>query len=153
MNSVRHLVLDASVLELEKQTKVVKEEIQRNRIKFIFPQGFADVPLIEECRVLENIEDFDLVFDLVMQKLTGKPVQIVLKDSKGVERTIAAFVVTGRYMNLRGVEIINEYPVLVAWLCEFFQGMLLKKFPLPPENWSEETEEKQVIAQLRTMII
>ena len=32
-------------------------------------------------------------------------------------------------MNLRSIEIIDEYPVLVNWLVEFMAGMLGKKFP------------------------
>ena len=149
MQSVRQLVLDASTISASKQVEIIREEVQKNRIRFIFPQGFTEVPLVEECRVLGDINNFDLVFDLVMQKLVGKPVQIALKDAKGVERTVAAFVVTDRYMNLRGVELLNEYPVIVMWLCEFMQGHLLKKFPLPPESWSEETEEEKVVAQLQ----
>ena len=32
-------------------------------------------------------------------------------------------------MNLRGVDFIDEYPVVVNWLVEFIAGELAKKFP------------------------
>ena len=32
-------------------------------------------------------------------------------------------------MNLRSVDVIDEYPVLVNWLVEFVSGMLSKKYP------------------------
>jgi hypothetical protein len=139
-SSRQGIFLDASVQERHTQMEIVRNEVQKNRIAFFFPDGFADIPVIEECRILEDIENFDLMYDIMMQKLSGKRVEIGLRDGKGVMKSMAKFVITNRYMDLRGVDFIAEYPVVIAWLLEFMQDLLLKKFPLPPEDWSLETE-------------
>ena len=141
--SSRHgIFLDAEILERQKEVEILRNEVKENRISFEFPDGFTDIPIIEDCRMLEDINNFDLMFDVTMQKLTGKPVIIRLKDDKGMNKVVASFVVTSRYMNLRGVDFIAEYPVVVTWLMEFMQQLLLKKYPLPPEDWSAEKEAK-----------
>ena len=110
-----------------------KYRIQKECIQFEFPQGFTQLRLIEECRALnaldlQNPDNFDLMFDITMQMLVGKIVVIHFREGK-VREELARFVVTDRYMNLRGVDIIDEYPVLVNWLVEFIAGYLGKKYP------------------------
>jgi hypothetical protein len=89
--------------------------------------------LIEECRAINALDvsdpdNFDLMYDMTIQMLVGKPVFVYYIEDKKKEE-IAHFVITDRYMNLRSIEIIDEYPVLVNWLVEFVAGMLGKKFP------------------------
>lgn len=113
-----------------KRSLVVKEE----NIRFEFPDGFAPLRLIEECRALNCLDvtvpdNFDFMFDITMQMLTGKPVFIYFIDDNGTKEEVEHFVVTDRYMNLRGVDFIDEYPVVVNWLVEFVTGELAKKFP------------------------
>ena len=127
------LFLDASVLTSKQVNEEIKYRIQKECIQFEFPQGFTQLRLIEECRALnaldlENPDNFDLMFDITMQMLVGKIVVIHLREGK-VREELARFVVTDRYMNLRGVDIIDEYPVLVNWLVEFIAGYLGKKYP------------------------
>lgn len=127
------LFLDASVLTSKQVNEEIKYRIQKECIQFEFPQGFTQLRLIEECRALnaldlENPDNFDLMFDITMQMLVGKIVVIHFREGKAREE-LARFVVTDRYMNLRGVDIIDEYPVLVNWLVEFIAVYLGKKYP------------------------
>ena len=113
--------------------EAIKQDIQYNKIQFEFPDGFAQLRLIEECRAINALdlsipENFDLMFDITMQMLVGKVVRIKMLD-KGEYKLLEEFVVTDRYMNLRGVGVIDAYPVLVNWLVEFAAGHLGKKYP------------------------
>lgn len=130
--------LDASVLE-EKEANVVKAiQVKQEYIRFEFPNGFETLRLIEECRALNCLDvsepdNFDFMYDITMQMLTGKPVFIYFMS--GADKVeVARFVVTNRYMNLRSVDFIDEYPVVVNWLVEFIAGELAKKYPHSLEN-------------------
>ena len=125
--------LDASILRNKEFEDVIKIDVQQNRIRFEFPDGFNQLRLIEECRAINALDvsdpdNFDLMYDMTIQMLVGKPVFVYYIEDKKKEE-IAHFVITDRYMNLRSIEIIDEYPVLVNWLVEFMAGMLGKKFP------------------------
>jgi hypothetical protein len=128
------LALDASVLDHAETHKVVKEDVKQNRIEYIFPDGLNQVDLIEECRALTMLDDFDTMYDLAMQMLVGKPVIINLKNFDGSRTELCNFQVVDRYQNLRGVGAIDEYPCLVTWLTEFIGAHLLKKYPVPLQN-------------------
>lgn len=128
------IFLDASVLRNKTVNETVKHDIQYNKIRFEFPDGFAELRLIEECRALNaldvsNPDNFDFMFDITMQMLTGKSVFIYFIDDTDKKILLDKFIITDRYMNLRGIDIIDEYPVLVNWLVEFIAGHLAKKFP------------------------
>jgi hypothetical protein len=64
-----------------------------------------------------------------MQMLVGKTVFIYLRDDKNRPVLLDKFICTDRYMDLRGVPCINEYPVIVNWLVKFVAGHLRKKYP------------------------
>lgn len=125
--------LDSSILRNKDFEDVIKIDVQQNRIRFEFPDGLNQLRLIEECRAINALDisdpdNFDLMYDMTIQMLVGKPVFVYyIEDNKKEE--ISHFVITDRYMNLRSIEIIDEYPVLVNWLVEFMAGMLGKKFP------------------------
>ena len=127
------IFLDASVLKGREIEEKQKLDIQENKIEFSFPEGFTQLRLIEECRALNaldmtNPDNFDLMYDITMQMLVGKIVVISFKEN-GVRKELSRFVVTDRYMNMRGVDIIDEYPIIVNWLVEFIAGYLGKKYP------------------------
>lgn len=127
------IFLDSSILENQEAEEIIKVDVQKNKIRFEFPNGFETLRLIEECRAINaldisNPDNFDLMYDITMQMLVGKPVFIYFVDGTKKEE-IAKFVVTNRYMNLRGIGIIDEYPILVNWLVEFVAGYLGKKYP------------------------
>lgn len=133
------IFLDASVLGNTEAVERHKALIQREHIRFEFPEGFTQLRLIEECRALNaldmrNPDNFDLMYDITMQMLTGKIVAVCFVDGKNKEE-LARFVVTDRYMNMRGIDIIDEYPVLVNWLVEFIAGYLGKKYPRSLEDY------------------
>ena len=144
MNSV---FLDASVLKGKQADELAKIDVQQNKIKFEFPNGFSEIRLIEECRALNALdisvpENFDLMYDITMQMLNGKVVFIYFMDgSKKVE--VARFVVTSRYMDLRGVPFICSYPVVVNWLVEFISGYLGKKYPRSLKDIQATVSEKE----------
>ena len=130
------IFLDASQISGNEAEDLIRKHIQYERIKFEFPDGFTQLRLIEECRALNalditNPDNFDLMYDITMQMLVGKIVVIKMKftDSTIQDEVLDQFVVTDRYMNLRGVPIIDEYPILVNWLVEFIAGYLGKKYP------------------------
>jgi hypothetical protein len=128
---MNNVFLDASILknrEAEEKEKIV---VQQNRIRFEFPNGFTDIRLIEECRAINALDvsdpdNFDLMYDITMQMLNGKVVFIYYVED-GRKTEVASFVVTSRYMDLRGVPFICAYPIVVNWLVEFIAGYLGKK--------------------------
>jgi hypothetical protein len=130
---MKGIFLDASVLQDGMYDEEQRRDLQYGKIEFSFPDGFAQLRLIEECRALNALDvtdpdNFDLMYDITMQMLVGKIVVISCKEGVRKEE-LARFVVTDRYMNLRGVDVIDEYPVLVNWLVEFIAGYLGKKYP------------------------
>ena len=139
--------LDASVLKGKEQEEGLKISIQQEKIRFEFPQGFTQLRLIEECRALNaldvtNPDNFDLMYDITMQMLVGKIVAITFVDgNKSTE--LARFVVTDRYMNMRSIDVIDEYPILMNWLVEFISGYLGKKFPRSLKNFQATMSERQ----------
>lgn len=145
----KYLALDASVFDDHNTVEAVRTDVELNRIVFEFPTGFSEIDFVEECRALNNIEDFDFMFDITMQLLIGKPVLIYLKKySDADERVmIGKFVVTDRYMNLRGIDILNKYPIIVNWLVKMIGEFLSKKFPRPSiEGLVESREQKEPVS-------
>ena len=144
---MQSVFLDASVLKAKQEDETAKIDVQQNKIRFEFPNGFSEIRLIEECRALNALDisdpdNFDLMYDITMQMLNGKVVFIYFMDgSKKVE--VARFVVTSRYMDLRGVPFINAYPVAVNWLVEFIAGYLGKKYPRSLEDIQARVSEKE----------
>lgn len=140
--------LDASVLRENDMEETVRYNIQHNNILFEFPEGFAQLRLIEECRALNCLDvtdpdNFDMIYDITMQMLVGKSVFIYFIDEKDNKHEISKFVVTDRYMNLRGIEIIDEYPILVNWLVEFVSGYLGKKYPRSLKDIQAKMSERE----------
>lgn len=109
----------------------VKLDVEFNRVLYEFPEGFSPIPLIEECRALNKLDDFDFMYDITMQLLVGKPVLIYLRGYTGQKHLMCKFIVTDRYMDLRGVDAINQFPILVNWMVRFVAGYLGKKYPRP----------------------
>ena len=144
---MNNVFLDASILKEKQADEQNKIDVQQNKIRFEFPQGFSEIRLIEECRAINALdvsipENFDLMYDITMQMLNGKVVFIYFMDgSKKVE--VARFVVTSRYMDLRGVPFINSYPVTVNWLVEFISGYLGKKYPRSLEDIQARVSESE----------
>lgn len=140
--------LDASILRNQRVEEAVRYNVQQNNIRFEFPSGFAQLRLIEECRALNalNVSDpdnFDLMYDITMQMLVGKPVFIYFVDDNDVKHELSRFVVTNRYMNMRSIDIIDEYPCLVNWLVEFIAGYLGKKYPRSFRNFQATMSERE----------
>jgi hypothetical protein len=137
------LALDASVLDQVETHKIIREDIKQNRVEYIFPDGFNQVDLLEECRALTMLDDFDTMYDLTMQMLVGKPVAINIKNLDGSKTGLCNFQVVDRYQNLRGVSAIDEYPCLVTWLTEFIGAYISKKYPLPTNSLPPQAAEKE----------
>ena len=144
------LTLDASILDQKEAREDIRLDVELNRIQFEFPQGFATIPLIEECRALNALEDFDLMYDITMQMITGKPVFIYLRDYNGNKQQFERFMCTDRHMDLRGVEKINQYPIIVNWLVKFVSEFLRKKYPRPLTEELQSTASKPAKKQKKT---
>ena len=144
---MNNVFLDASILKNREVDEVEKIDVQQNRIRFEFPNGFTDIRLIEECRAINALDvsdpdNFDLMYDITMQMLNGKVVFIYYVED-GRKTEVASFVVTSRYMDLRGVPFINAYPVTVNWLVEFISGYLGKKYPRSLKDIQAKVSEKE----------
>lgn len=143
------IFLDSSILKEQRQDTNIKFDVQQNRIRFEFPQGFSELRLIEECRAINALDltdpdNFDLMYDITMQMLNGKVVFIYYVDEMTNKKfEMARFVVTSRYMNLRGVNAIDAYPILVNWLVEFIAGYLGKKYPRSLKDIQATLSEKE----------
>lgn len=141
------IFLDASVIKNKPVEEAIKLSVQQENIEFSFPDGFTQLRLIEECRALNALDvsdsdNFDLMYDITMQMLVGKIVVISFKEGS-VRKELSRFVVTNRYMNLRGVDIIDQYPVLVNWLVEFVAGYLGKKYPRSFKDYQATMSERE----------
>ena len=139
--------LDASVLKGKTEDEIAKVDVQQNKIVFEFPQGFSELRLIEECRAINALDirdpdNFDLMYDITMQMLNGKVVFIYFKEGSS-KTEVARFVVTSRYMDLRGVPFICSYPVVVNWLVEFIAGYLGKKYPRSLKDIQARVSERE----------
>lgn len=142
------IFLSADVVANKKVEEAYRCDVEYNCIEFNFPDGFTQLKLIEECRALNALDtsdpdNFDLMFDITMQMLVGKVVAINFNNGINKQKEIARFVVTDRYMNLRGVPIIDEYPVLVNWLVEWVAGYLGKKYPRSLESIQATMSERE----------
>lgn len=142
------IFLNADILQNKKVEEAYKYEIQYHSIEFYFPEGFTQLRLIEECRALNCLDvsdpdNFDMMYDITMQMLIGKPVFIYFVDDNGNKHEIEKFVVTDRYMNMRGVPLVDEYPILVNWLVEWIAGYLGKKFPRSLKSIQAVMSEKE----------
>jgi len=137
------LSFDASILDMQDMLDALREDIKMNRVEYIFPDGLAQVDLLEECRALTQLTDFDTMYDLTMQMLEKKTLVILLKNDDGSKTELCSFYVVDKYMNLRGIEAINSYPCLVTWLTEFMAAYVSKKFPTPGQSQSQVQESKK----------
>lgn len=138
-------ILDYSVKDNFEFHEIIKNDIQKNKIRFEFPDGFAKIPIIEECRAVSeygNPEQFDLLYDIVMQLLIGKAVEIKLLNTSGKYYTLCQFIVTNKFMDLRGVPELNEFPIIVMWMVDFIVCSLSKKYPVPSQNEAVEEHGK-----------
>ena len=137
--------LDPSVftsLLIKNYTKE-RKEIEEEYVRFEFPEGFAKIRLIEECRAMNALditipENFDLLYDIMMQMLVGKIVVIKLESEE-----VARFCVVDRYMDLRSVDAIDEFPVLVNWLVAHIAVVLSKKYPRSLQNYRDVMNERE----------
>lgn len=139
--------LDASILRNKTIEDIKREDVKESRVRFEFPDGFQQLRLIEECRALNaldlsNPDNFDLLYDITLQMLEGKPVFVYFIDDRDEKRELGKFVVTNRYMNLRTIDVIDEYPILVNWLVEFIAGYLGKKYPRSLQSFRATMDER-----------
>ena len=140
--------LDASILRNQQVEDAIRYNVQQNNIRFEFPDGFQTLRLIEECRALNALDlsdpdNFDLMYDITVQMLVGKIVLVYFVDNDLVKHEIGKFVINNRYMNLRNIDVIDEYPVLVNWLVEFIAGMLGKKYPRSLQSFQATMSERE----------
>lgn len=140
--------LDASILRNQQVEDAIRYNVQQNNIRFEFPDGFQTLRLIEECRALNALDlsdpdNFDLMYDITVQMLVGKIVLVYFVDNDLVKHEIGKFVINNRYMNLRNIDVIDEYPVLVNWLVEFVAGMLGKKYPRSLQSFQATMSERE----------
>lgn len=141
------IFLNAGIISDVQKDEIRKYNIQQSRIEFYFPEGFAQLKLIEECRALNALDvsdpdNFDLMYDITMQMLVGKVCFIYFIDEEERKHELSRFVITDRYMNLRGVDVIDEYPILVNWLIEFIAGYLGKKYPRSLKDFQATMSER-----------
>jgi hypothetical protein len=127
----RSFILDYSTVDDEAHVTELRGVVQRNLVEFEFPDGLSQVDLLDECRAMTQLDDFDTVFDLTMQMISGKPVTIWIKGLNGTREKLCEFFVTNPKQDLRGVPEIDQHPYLVVWLTEYIGGLISKKFPAP----------------------
>jgi hypothetical protein len=145
----RSFLLDASVLDHQETHQIVREDVKLNRVEYRFPEGLNRIDLLEECRALNKLDDFDTMYDLTMQMLEGKPVTINIKNLDGSKTELCSFQVVDRYQDLRGVDAVNEYPFLVVWLTEFIGAHISKKYPLPGKQQPQAQEAEKASGKER----
>lgn len=138
----RSFILDASVMDFQEEHKIIQEDIKQNKAVFRFPSGVNKLKLLEECRALTMLDDFEAMYDIAMQMLEDKDLEIYIKNEAGVEVLQTQIHITNRFMDLRGDNFIDSYPVVVTWLAEFIGAMLAKKYPGPGSAASTQVPKK-----------
>jgi hypothetical protein len=152
----RSFIMDASIMDFQEEHQIVREDIKQNRVVFEFPSGVNKLDLLEECRALTMLEDFDMMFDITMQMLVDKDLIIYIRNEGGHPVQMASLHVTDRYQNLRGDNFIDEYPVVVTWLVEFMGAKLSKKYPMPgiaqsapPQTSKDQSRTKKAVYKVQ----
>ncbi len=125
------LVLNAGIKDDIEQERILRADVQQNRIEFVFPEGLAEVSLFEQCRAYCDLDNFDNMYDVTMQFLAGKHIMIYLTNYDGSRDLIGEARVVDKYQDLRIMQCIADYPIIVYWLVEFVSAMMLKKYPVP----------------------
>jgi hypothetical protein len=120
-------VLDLSILDDIDLHKIIREDIQKNRIEYEFPDGFNTLDLFEECRALTMLDDIEAMFNVFFLLLSGKPVIIYMKNYGSSRTEICRFRVVDRHRNLREIATVDKYPCLILWLTEFLGGTILER--------------------------
>ena len=123
------LTLDATELDMQEEHEIRREDIKLNHIEFVFPDGMNKVDIFKECRAITRTDDFDTMYEYTMEALVGKPVHINMKQLDGTKTELVAIQIVDKGQNLRGYDIIDEYPVIITWLVEFVAATLSKKYP------------------------
>ena len=142
------LFLDSSVLKDAELDFKARKVIETGIVGFGFPDGFNEIRLIERLRLLETIGDkkqseqdkFDLAYDIMMQKLEGRKVEVYWKE-KGRRNLAFSFLISNRHMDLNAVRQLASYPCIVQWLVHFITADEIKKYPLSLEALTSESEE------------
>jgi hypothetical protein len=140
----RGFILDTSVLNDLEEQEATRDYVRQNQIEYEFPDGFNRLDLLEECRALTTLDDFDVMYDLTMRMLTGKGVIVRIKNRNGTKTELCSFQIVDKSQDLRAITAIDEYPCIITWLTEIIVGTLLKKFPAPMNDTlpPEEPETK-----------
>jgi hypothetical protein len=133
------LVLDASVITGYAAHKGGRDKAG-DGIEFTFPYGFNAVDLMAQCRVLNDPDDFDTVYNFTVTRLTGKEAVITLKHKGGVREELCR-ITASDWGNLRGIASINRYPVLVVWLTETVAARLSEEITDAWERSAADSEE------------
>jgi hypothetical protein len=139
----RSFILDASVLDMQEEHEILREDIRQNRIEFEFPSGINQVDLLEECRALTQLDDFDVMYDLAMQMLEGKDLVVRIKNYDNTKSELCTVHIVDKMQNLRAYQAIDDYPIIITWLTEFLGGMLLKKYPVPGSDQPPLQEQEK----------
>jgi hypothetical protein len=127
----RSFILDSSVYDAAERHEITREDVRVNRVEFVFPDGINDMDVRDICRALGQLDDFDVMYDLVMKMLAGRGLIINIKNLDGTKTELCAFQVTHEGQNLRGIDALNTFPWLMDWLLDFMRNDLLKKYPMP----------------------
>ena len=83
------------------------------------------------------------MYDITLQMLEGKSTFVYFIDDNDVKHEIGRFVITNRFMNLRSIDVIDEYPVIVNWLVEFVASLLGKKYPRSLQDYRATMSERE----------
>lgn len=148
----RFPVLDASIMDFAETHRIVREDIKQNKMRYEFPLGFNTLPLREECEALTKLDDFNVMYDVLMQMITDKDVVVKIMTADGNYQTLCTFHVTDRYQDLRGIKEIDEYPVVITWLTEFIAEYLVKKYPVPGKIASQTKAPKNKAGPLKKLL-
>jgi hypothetical protein len=128
------MTLDATVLDSLETHRHIQGSV-KSRLSYKFPDGFNSVNVLDKCRELHNLDDFDTVYNLTIKLLKGKTVVAELRDFNGTVEELYR-INAPDWDNLRGVEAVNSYPVLIVWLTDIVAGHIIGEVE---EAWKKST--------------
>jgi hypothetical protein len=126
------IILDGTLLKTEETVDALREDVKANHIEFTFPDGLNEIDLLETCRVLTQLDDFNVLYDYTIRVLEGKTLAINMDD----EELVKMEDVNDIDMN------VVEYPFLLVWLTEFIASYIGKEISEAYKRSEASTKEK-----------
>jgi hypothetical protein len=131
---MNEVILDGKVLRTEEAVDALREDVKVNHIEFTFPDGLNEIDLLETCRVLTQLDDFNVLYDYTICVLEGKTLAINMDGEEIVKME-----------DVNDIEMNDvEYPFLLVWLTEFIASYIGREISEAYKRSSKNEKAEEV---------